>query len=335
MPLSVAVSVPCWGVPPAVKVLPSATPKCLIARETESLHIGINEFAALVVTQHLGAVGGVDGNLCPVIVKGDGCHFIIFLTHSLDQPSTSNGSRSSLGGGVDDFSTHQHHGRAAGIHGDDVVHVGAKRLHHLAHHLGATPLGVSVLLAGGHVYHHHCQLFAIGTGSIRSAGIGACVVTVVVIAVGEFAILHHHGQSFDHILDFRLLSHVFVASVGHGVVHGDFIPHIQRGKQILLCARCGEACIIVAQCLPVGIGDNVLNDKSHVLIDGPPAAFFEPEVVVVGMCIAFLGVCHPVVFKLAGTRIGWGPKRDGVHEASAVHGGKGYRIGQLIACDGC
>ena len=70
-------------------------------------------------------------------------------------------------------------------------------------------------------------------------------------------------------------------------MHRDFIALGQRAHQLFLGARGCETGIIVAQRLPVGIGQDFSHLEHHVLVDGPGTALLQAQVVIVGMRLAF------------------------------------------------
>ena len=127
------------------------------ASERDTLHIVVDKFAIFIVAQHTWSDGEIDGRSDFKVVEAERRNHIGFFIGSSgkQQHSIGNGTRSYLGGLVDNGSAHHHLCRASGIVVAHVPQFGNEELEELAAHRGATTRRFSIDRVSGHIYHKH------------------------------------------------------------------------------------------------------------------------------------------------------------------------------------
>ena len=116
----------------------------LVTGQGETLHILINEFTNLVIAQDARRHRCITGHVNAMFLKGDARQLVVLLADGLDHPSGRYATGSPLHRPIDDFASHEHLGRATGIHIDHVVDVGAHLLQNLAGVACGTADGLAV-----------------------------------------------------------------------------------------------------------------------------------------------------------------------------------------------
>ena len=306
-----------------------------VTRQGHALHILVDEFADAVIAQDAGCGGGVLRQVDAVQVKGDARHLVVLLAHCLDEPAASHSPRVALSGGVDDFAEEHHLGRAAGVHVDDLGHVGAHLLQDLACHRCGAACRLAVERTRGLVDNQQVEMLAIGTAAVAGARIHLAVVGLVIVAAQQFATVHYGRIAPHHVLDVGALAQLVVIQAGPPRGHLNLVAHSKRRHRSLVSIACdGQAGVIVAQRLTVGIGDDAGDDEPHGRVVGPAATLGQGEVIVVRVVVAPLVEARPVVLELAGAGIVGSIQADVARHGAAVDVVVGQRLREFVAGDG-
>ena len=306
-----------------------------VTRQGHALHVLVNQFTDAVIAQDAGRGGGVLRQVDAVQVEGDARHLVVLLAHCLDEPAASHSPRVALGGGVDDFAEEHHLGRAASVHVDDFGHVGAHLLQDLACHRCGAACRLAVERTRGLVDNQQIEVLAVGTATVAGARIHLAVVGLVIVAAQQFAAVHYGRVAPHHVLDVGALAQLVVIQAGPPRGHLNLVAHSQCRHRSLVGIACdGQAGVIVAQRLTVGIGDDVGDDEPHGRVVGPAATLGQGEVIVVRVVVAPLVEARPVVLELAGAGIVGSIQADVSRHSAAVDVVVGQRLREFVAGDG-
>ena len=142
--------------------------------------------------------------------------------------------------------------------------------------------------------------------------------------------MHDVGITLDHV--FHIDEHIVPVRVidTPSREDGDFVAFVERFHSSLESSGCGEASVIVAQCLPVGTFHHLGDDKTHVPAHSPIFPLGKCQVVVIGKILASFVVPNPVVLKFPCAGVGGIPQSQVIGQASPVHVREFQFLGKFI-----